>query len=197
MDLGPLTDADVAAAARLLALSFDEDPAFVWWFPDPELRSQLASQLFTVHVRLALAHGDGMLTAAGDGAALYLPPGTDITEDDLVRSGLADLLGRVGSETADRITRFLASLSRLHTSSMPGPHWQLLFLGVHPSARAQGIGAALVDEVKARAARDGVGVYLETLTPDGVAFYEHRGYRVIGEADVPGSDLHVWGLRFR
>jgi ribosomal protein S18 acetylase RimI-like enzyme len=196
MDLGAITEDGAQAAAQLLALSFDEDPAFVWWFPDPALRSELAPHLFTAHVRLALALGDGLLTATGDGAALYLPPGTQITEDDLVRSGLTDLLGRVGSETADRITRFLATLSRLHTTSMPEPHWQLLFLGVHPAARGHGTGAALVDEVNARATRDGVGVYLETLTPAGVAFYEHRGYRVIGEAEVPGSDLHVRGLRF-
>lgn len=196
MDFGSIGPADTDAVAQLLALSFDEDPAFVWWFPDAALRSELAPQLFTTHVRLTLAHGDGMLTAAGDGAALYLPPGTEVSEDDLVRSGLTDLLGRVGSETADRITAFLATLSRLHTTSMSEPHWQLLFLGVHPSARAHGVGAALVDEVNARATRDSVGVYLETLTRDGVAFYEHRGYRVIAEADVPDSDIHVWGLRF-
>src|SRR3954452_2338875 len=196
MDLGPITGDDVPAAAQLLALSFDDDPAVGWWFPDPALRSELAPQLFATHVQLALARGDGMLTAAGDGVALYLPPGVETTEDDFVRSGLADLLGRVGSETAERITRFLATLDRLRATSMPEPHWHLLFLGVHPAARAHGIGRALVEEVNARATRDGVGVYLEAVTEEAVAFYQQRGYRVIAETEVPDSDLHVWALRF-
>lgn len=196
MDVGPLRAEDVDTAGQLLAVSFADDPAPVWWWPDPGVRSRLAPPLFTANARLALALGDGLLTAAGDAVALYLPPGTAITENDLVAAGIPEVVAGYDQQTAEDIGRFLAVLGELHGRLMPDPHWQLFFLGVHPAAQGTGLGAALVDEVNERATRDGVGVYLETLVERNVAFYEHRGYRVLAETDVPDSDVHVWGMRF-
>ena len=33
---------------------------------------------------------------------------------------------------------------------------------------------------------------LETAQPDNVALYEHFGFRVVLEGDVPGGGPHVW-----
>ncbi|MDT4923903.1 MAG: hypothetical protein QOG01_1616 [Pseudonocardiales bacterium] len=196
MDLGAVTDDDVEAVGQLLAASFVDDPGPVWWWPEPEVRAEFAPQLFAAVTRLALARGDGLLTAAGDAVGLYLPPGTRITEDDVARAGLAELMGILDAQTAENIGRFLATLGELHTGAMPEPHWQLYFVGVHPAAQGKGRGVALVDEVNNRAKRDGVGVYLDTLTERNVAFFEHHGYRVVAEADIADSDVHVWGMRF-
>jgi ribosomal protein S18 acetylase RimI-like enzyme len=195
MDLGPLTGDDVDAAAQLLAAAFDDDPALVWWWPDRGLRTEMAPRLFAAQVRLALERGDGMMTAAGDAVGLYLPPGTEISEDDLVRCGLAELLGTYGAETAERMGGYLATADTLRAEVMPEPHWQLSYVGVHPRSRTKGLGTALVDEGTERARRDGVPAYLETRTQSNVAFCEQRGYRVVGETDVPDS-LHLWGMRF-
>jgi ribosomal protein S18 acetylase RimI-like enzyme len=87
-------------------------------------------------------------------------------------------------------------MGTLQASVMTEPHWQLLFVGAHPAAQGNGRGVALVEEINDRAVRDQVGVYLDTLTERNVEFYEHRGYRVVGESDIPNSDIHVWGMRF-
>jgi GNAT superfamily N-acetyltransferase len=195
MDLGPITEDDIAAAAQLLAASFADDPALAWWWPDPGLRAEMAPRLFEADVRLTLALGDGVMTADGDAVGLYLPPGTDIGEDDLVRCGLAELLGTYGAQTGDQVGRFLATMGQLEHASVPEPHWRLFFVGVHPRSRAKGLGVALVDEIGERAERDGVPVYLDTVASGCVAYFEHRGYRVVGEAEVPDSDLRAWGLR--
>ena len=39
---------------------------------------------------------------------------------------------------------------------------------------------------------DGVPVVLETAQPDNVALYEHFGFRVVLEGDVPGGGPHIW-----
>jgi hypothetical protein len=36
--------------------------------------------------------------------------------------------------------------------------------------------------------------YLETSTEKNVAFYSKRGFAVVNEGVVPGSDLHVWAM---
>jgi ribosomal protein S18 acetylase RimI-like enzyme len=196
MDLGAVTDNDVEAVGHLLAASFADDPAPVWWWPEPEVRTEFAPPFFAAVTRLAIARGDGQMTAAGDAVGLYLPPGTQLAEDDVIRAGLPELLGKLDARTAEDIGRFVATLGELHAGAMPEPHWQLYLIGVHPATQGKGRGVALVDEVNNRAERDGVGVYLDTLTERNVAFYEHRGYRVVAEADIPGSDVHVWGMRF-
>jgi GNAT superfamily N-acetyltransferase len=196
VELGPVTADDVDAAGQLLATSFADDPAPVWWWPDPAARAEFAPKFFTANARLALALGDGLMTSAGDAVALYLPPGTAITEDDVVAAGVPAVLGELGAETAENIGRFLGSMSGLHGEVMPEPHWQLFFLGVHPSMQGKGLGTELVNAVHERALSGGVGVYLDTLTADNVAYYERRGYRVIGEIDVPDSPIHVWAMRF-
>jgi hypothetical protein len=98
MDLEAVTEDDLEAAGQLLAASFVEAPAPVWWRSEPEVRAEFA------------------------------------------------------------------------------PHFSTA--------------------VNYRAERDGVGVYLDTLTAGNVAFYERRGYRVVGETDIAGSDVHARGMRF-
>jgi predicted N-acetyltransferase YhbS len=76
---------------------------------------------------------------------------------------------------------------------MDDPHWQLFLVGVEPGHQGRGLGAAIVDEMTAKARLSGAPGYLDTLTSGNVAFYERRGYRVVGEAD--GLGVPAWGLR--
>ncbi|PZS35854.1 MAG: hypothetical protein DLM58_02925 [Pseudonocardiales bacterium] len=196
MNFQAVTDADTAEVGRLLAISFHQDPGPVWWFPDDASRTDAAEPLFTANARLAVALGDGLLSETRDAAALYLPPGTEITDEAVAAAALPEVLAGYGAETTGQLGRFLATLGGMHVAAMPGPHWQLFFLGVDPAVQGTGLGVALVDEVNMRALRDGVPVYLDTLTARNVGFYERRGYQVVAECDVPDSPVHVWGLRF-
>ncbi|MFL6139755.1 MAG: GNAT family N-acetyltransferase [Frankiaceae bacterium] len=186
---------EVPAVGALLAQAFHDDPFVRWWCPDPSTRVERATTLFTANARLGLALGDGLMPDDGSAVALYLPPGTVIDDGTVAASGLVDVIEGSGDERAAQIGRFLATLGTLHAEAAPEPHWQLFFLGVTPAAQGRGLGSGLVEEMTARARRDGVPCYLDTLTADNVAFYERRGYRVVGEADVPDSPLHAWALR--
>ena len=48
--------------------------------------------------------------------------------------------------------------------------------------------------VLARAEAEKLPCYLETSTEKNVAFYSKRGFTVVNEGVVPGSDLHVWAM---
>jgi GNAT superfamily N-acetyltransferase len=176
MDTRELQTADAPHVVEALTAAFQPDPGFVFMAPDPEARVDAARAVFTVMARYGFTHG--LVLGTPGGAAICLPPGHEVTPDGMERMG-----------------RLVGTLGELHARVMPEPHWQLFFLGVEPSRQGSGEGVALVDALSARARADGVPCYLDTLTQRNVDFYRRRGYDVIGDTDVPGSDVHGWGLR--
>jgi predicted N-acetyltransferase YhbS len=72
------------------------------------------------------------------------------------------------------------------------PQWYLDLLAVAPERRGEGIGGALIRWGVERARADGVPAVLETARAGNVAMYEHFGFRVISEGDVPGGGPHLW-----
>jgi GNAT superfamily N-acetyltransferase len=70
-------------------------------------------------------------------------------------------------------------------------------LATHPDWQRQGLGAALMSEVFAIADEQRLPCYLETETPDNVAYYRHNGFEVRSEWQLD-TDLdpgpHMWGM---
>ena len=89
----------------------------------------------------------------------------------------------------------VAHLDALHPTYAPEPHWFLAMLGVDPAWQRQGLGAALMEPVFAQADREGVCCYLEAPTAENARYYANRGFRLVGETDVPASDVHIWLMR--
>lgn len=68
-------------------------------------------------------------------------------------------------------------------------------IGVDASARGAGVGGALIRIGLERARADGVPAWLETGNAGNIPMYEHLGFRVIREDDIPGGGPHIWFLR--
>jgi ribosomal protein S18 acetylase RimI-like enzyme len=193
MDTRELQTADAPHVVEALTAAFQPDPGFVFMAPDPEARVDAARAVFTVMARYGFTHG--LVLGTPGGAAICLPPGHEVTPDGMGAAGIGDVAPVLGDDGMERMGRLVGTLGELHARVMPEPHWQLFFLGVEPSRQGSGEGVALVDALSARARADGVPCYLDTLTQRNVDFYRRRGYDVIGETDVPGSDVHAWALR--
>jgi ribosomal protein S18 acetylase RimI-like enzyme len=65
------------------------------------------------------------------------------------------------------------------------PHVYLWLLGAAPEAQRNGVGSALLAEVANHANAQGLPIYLETMNPANVPFYEGRGFQVRGQASMP------------
>lgn len=193
----PLDPADVEAAAGVLVRSFADDPGLHFVFPDPADLERLGPSLAHAVIRYALRCGAPLVTPDEvRGAALWFPPDApQPTHDDLVETGLAAVPGQIGPEAWGRFQRLLDHLDALHPHYAPEPHWYLAMLGVDPAWQRQGLGEALMRPVFAAADRDGLSCYLEAPTESNARYYERRGFRVLAETDVPGSDIHVWLMR--
>ena len=198
IDVRPLRTGEADAALEVLGRAFFEDPGAIIVEPDPALREAACRQLFGPVVRSALPFGHVAAAVDGDGRVLavatWVPPGHEIaTNDELVAAGLLDAIAAV-PEAAARMNPMVGFLEAQHTRAIVGPHWRLEFFGVDPDLQGTGIGGRLLDAGHETIDARGERCYLETFTTKNVSFYEKRGYRVIVEGAVPGSQTPVWGL---
>jgi ribosomal protein S18 acetylase RimI-like enzyme len=193
----PLGPAGLDAAAAVLARAFADDPGLLYVLPDIADRDRLGPSLSHAVIRYALRCGAPLVTPDEiRGAALWFPPDAPTpTEADLAETGIAAVPEQIGPDAWQRFKRLLDHLDALHPRYAPDPHWYLAMLGVDPAWQRQGIGETLMQPVFAAADRDGLCCYLEAPTADNALYYERRGFRVLAETDVPGSDVHVWLMR--
>src|SRR5437588_762669 len=72
-----MTAADIAGAARILALAFEDDPHFGWIVRDQRTRLARLERGFAVFIRgIWLRPDQGYIHERQAGAALWMPPGT-------------------------------------------------------------------------------------------------------------------------
>ena len=190
-DVQPITPADIPTAARTLARAFAEDPVMSWLTGNRPARfARVAQGFFAEEARRMSALGGGWITADGNGAALWSPPGTwNIGLLDTLR--LLPSSARLYGTRLPRAGRALASMEEKHPRE---PHWYLSILGTDPSSQGKGLGSALLAPVLARCDRDGLPAYLESSNERNVPFYERNGFEVTGTHDFPdGPRLHeMW-----
>lgn len=194
----PLAAEDVDDAARVLVRAFADDPIARFVVPGATDWSRVGPSLATTVVRFARRWGRPLVTADGvRGVALWFPPepGEEPSLWELVGAGLLTVPFRLGLGATNRAVRLVSHVERHHATLAPGPHWYLAILATDPDHQRQGIGRALMAPVLATADRDRHACYLESATAANTRYYERHGFRVVGESDVPDSDLHVWMMR--
>jgi ribosomal protein S18 acetylase RimI-like enzyme len=179
-------------ASDVLARAFQDDPAWVWLFPDAERRARILPWLFRIGFDVTAAD---VYVTRGDilGAARWLPPGRPAMRAWPTLRALTLTPFRLGSATAS----FLAygrAVEALRLEVEPGPHWYLAGIGVDPSAQRRGIGSALLAPGLEAASRDRLPAVLLTNTEDNLPFYEASGFRVVREGDTPRGGPHAWAM---
>ncbi|MFT4039945.1 MAG: GNAT family N-acetyltransferase [Thermomicrobiales bacterium] len=196
-DVVPLRESAIPAAAAVLERAFAEDPGLLFVLPDAADRARLNARLAEAALRFSLRCGAPLATAGEvRGAALWFPPDAPApAAADFAETGIAAVPELIGDAAWARFDRLIAHLDALHPVYAPEPHWYLAMLGVDPAQQRQGLGAALMEPVFAQADRAGVCCYLEAPTAGNARYYANRGFHVVGETDVPESDVHIWLMR--
>lgn len=86
-------------------------------------------------------------------------------------------------------------------------YFYVFFLGTHPDARGQGLASAIMREYQARAAKEGVPLWLEATTRYSMRLYERLGFKIVdemvlgkGKVDADGLEckgsegVTIWGM---
>jgi ribosomal protein S18 acetylase RimI-like enzyme len=194
-ELMPLAKAQIEAAAGVLAQALANDPLFVYALPDDAERAARLPAFFARNLFYGILYGQAFTTAgAVTGAAVWLPPGSDITPERAASAGYGQLATIVGREGLLKIGQVLDYLNDVHHRDFAPDHWYLNVVGVAPARQRQGIGQALVQAGIERAAVAGLPCYLDTAAPHNIPFYQKLGFRVLVESVIPGSNVRFWTL---
>jgi ribosomal protein S18 acetylase RimI-like enzyme len=163
--------------------AFVDDPVMRWLYPEDEVFLAPGGAVLRSAMTAWVDLGEVYCTDDGVATAVWIPPGRP--EPEFASDG--------PPPPPDRQERFeiIGAATAAHTP--PEPHWYLQLLATHPDWQRQGLGTALMGVVFDRAAVDGLPCYLETETPENVAYYRHNGFEVRSEWDLEKGP-HMWGL---
>lgn len=191
-----LSASHVRQASLVLARAFYRDPLYVYLMPDDVRRERLLPSFQALTVRYALRYGEVYATPGLEGVACWLTPGnTTPTLWRMLRVALRGAPASFGISGYRRYAPIGAYTEKMHEQVAPDPHWYLWVLGVDPSRQRQGLGGQLIQPILARADRDHLPCYLETMNEANLPFYVKHGFMVVSDGVVPGTGLRVWGMR--
>ena len=181
---------DRTAVAATVAAGFFDDPVTQWLLPDVHRRRQVVLPMFELHVGGYLPHGETYLTFDGNGAAVWLPPNTELftpDQEEAFGEAIADLLG----PDADRAFQLGEIFAEHHPHE---PLYYCQFLSTVPALQGRGIGSAFLRDKLQRADSEGMPAYHEATTPRNRALYQRHGYVSQGEFTLPDGGPTLWRM---
>ncbi len=182
--------------ARALGRAFIHDPPLMRVLPDvndPVERAKRLKSMFQVVLDVQRRTGQPNLCVVDQGRVVGGAVIEGVKSRIPIRAMLASLadgpkmIAALGAGGAIRAVRLQAVLNENRPKK---PHLYLNLLGIDPDYQRHHFGSALLDELRdiVAARPEMIGVYLETATEANVAYYESRGYQVLGE-------IHPLGVR--
>ncbi|MFF4328379.1 GNAT family N-acetyltransferase [Streptomyces sp. NPDC001591] len=178
---------DAADISRTLARAFADDPMMCWFFPDEATRAEGLARYFETLFTLHYGR-HGVCERTDLAAAFWVAPGGRALPDEQTLDALGAVLG-------DRAPLFREGIEAAAEHAPPEEHWYLAVVGADPDGQGQGHGAALLRSGLAQADAAGLPVYLESSKEANLPFYEHLGFTVLGEAQLPGGGPTLWVMR--
>ncbi|RSO40028.1 GNAT family N-acetyltransferase [Streptomyces sp. WAC 06725] len=180
---------DASMIGRTLARAFDDDPMMHWFLPGEDAREERLGRYFTTIFTRQYAH-HGVCERTGAAAAFWVPPEARdkaVPDEETLRE-LDGLLG-------DRGPMFRKTVGAAAEHAPQEPHWYLAVIGADPAGQGQGHGAALLRSGLAKADAAGLPVYLESSKSANLPFYEHFGFTVLQEVQLPENGPTLWMMR--
>ncbi len=171
---------DAPRAVSLQLMAFGADPVMRWFWPEPHEYVRHFPAFVGAFARGAFEHGAAHATDDFLGGSLWLPPGV---APDL--EALVTLFNEAVAEPAR--SEAFAMLGEINAAHPHEPHWHLAFIGVDPTRRGKGTGAALLRYALARIDEQHLHSYLESSNPANISLYERHGFEVVSEVRVGGS----------
>jgi len=197
--IGALLHPGLQEADRIggvISAAMKDDPLHHYFFPDEQERARIEPVLFRLIVEYGILQGNLLVTSAEYEGAAYWETGHDKRLAGVTRVlwGGLQLLRRTGLRTLSRMANAGRAAFRLRRQLVPYPHWYLGLLAVDPRHQGKGYASALLRPVLEKLAGERMPCYLETHKKENVTLYEHFGFRVLEELELPGTRVRQWCL---
>lgn len=191
-----LNESHIKPAAEVLARAFYNDPWFAYIIPDTAEREKKLQALFQVNLCSNILHGEVYAPSPNlEGITTWLPPeAADRIFWETPKSDDSELIAEIGKDVIDALQTWYDYFGPLHKQYTPFPHWFLDDLAVDPPFQGKGYAGAMLRAMFARLDKENIPCYLRTQNGRNVSFYQHFGFRVVDEGEIPGTGIGNWCL---
>ena len=166
---------------QAIVLGFVSDPLARWFWPQAGQYLDAMPALIEAFGGRAFDTDSAYTTQRCEGAALWLPPGTEPDEETMG----AILESTTDPAIRDDVMGVLQGMDEYHPHDVPC--WYLPLIAVDPAYQGQGFGSALMKHALQRCDEDGVTAYLESSNPRNMSLYERHGFETVGRIQVGAS----------
>jgi len=181
-----LKESEIEPAADTLARAFHDYPAFVYVFPDAAERRKEFPLLLQSFVHYGVLHGEVYATSRNlEGVAVWMPPDYP---------GGFSIVPEVSKDALERMMYFGSEVYTVRQRHVPAAHWFLEFIGVLPEFQGKGCASILLKPMLARIEQERLPCYLDTEVEENVAIYQHHGFKVVEDKEIPGTEIRSWGM---
>lgn len=164
----------------VLVIAFSTDPLMRWCYPDPHQYLTHFPEIIRADAGKAFEQRTAYYVDGFSGAALWLPPGIESDEEEMVT-----LLQRTVSERLQKeVFGMVEQMGSYHPSE---PHWYLSLMGVEMRHQRQGLGSAIMKHALIPCDRDKKLAYLEASSPENISLYERHGFELLGTIQFGSS----------
>jgi len=165
-----LPEDQIEAASKVLGRAFQDDPLFVYCFPDPIERKIKSAIHCEFLILLGILSGEVYITSSNiEGVAVWHPHGI---KDQIMGKQSKEIIRRLRKIKRGEFSDFLyiermgifeEFANSFQNEHVNFPHWYL---------------------------EQNLSCYLHTENERNIKFYEHFGFKLIGKNKVPNSDFY-------
>ena len=183
-------------AVEVLARAFQDDPLFVYLFPDASQRIMKSSHFFRRMVRYGLLYGEVYATSPEmEGVIILLPSeNAEMSPWRMLRAGMLLMMSKLSLSEMRRFMRFAEYAMAMNRRLAPFRHQHLAFMGVEPELQGRGYASTLLKTILARINEERLPCYMETHNQKNMPLYEHYGFEVVEEGTIPGTVTGHWAM---
>ncbi len=192
-----ISEDQIEVASKVLGRAFQDDPLFVYCFPDPIERKIKIAIHGEFLILLGILSGEVYITSSNiEGVVVWHPHGI---KDQIIGKQSKEIIRRLrkvrrmdfsDSLLIERMGIFEEIANSFQNEHVNFPHWYLAFIGIDPIYQTEGYGSKLLRMKLAEIDEQNLPCYLHTENERNVKFYEHFGFELIGKNKVPNSDFY-------
>ena len=191
-----ISEDQIEAASKILGRAFQDDPLFVYCFPDPVERKNKIAIHGEFLILVGILSGEVYITSSNiEGVAIWHPHGIKDqirgTQSKEIRRRLRKVKRLEFSDSLlmERMGIFEEIANSYQNEHVNFPHWYLAFIGIDPIHQSKGYGSKLLETKLAEIDEQNLPCYLHTENEKNVKFYEYFGFKLIGKNKVPNSNF--------
>lgn len=164
---------------------FQDDPLYVWLYPDPHRRPHQLRPTFDITLRNGMERGDVRWSDDLHAVSIWTPPDVALLDDDTMGRWLDQLRSDVGP----RFDAAVAGMAACAAHEPTDPHWTLHSIVVAAERQGRGLGTQLLRATLVDVDASGDVAYLESSNTRNLTAYERVGFRTVGEVQLADGPI--------